>query len=194
MRERARAMRQRVLDRATHEALSYADLQLLDASLSAALSHRDSLLPDDHDIDALHPARSVLILMDDARVADPVALAAAALMESERPDLDAVATGGCTPPDAVRQALARMPSHKTIPLDVLLESLLPLEPDLMAAVLSERLDHARHLHLRARELWRAGLEVEEAVYLPLAARYGGLIERRYARWHRAFTARIGAAG
>jgi hypothetical protein len=194
MRERARAMRQRVLDRASNEALSYADLQLLDAALSASLSHRDEILPDDHDIDALHAARSVLILLDDARVTDPVALAAAALLESERPDLDVVATGGYTPPDAVLRVLAAMPSHTAVPLDVLLEELLPLEPDLMAVVLSERIDHARHLHLRPRELWQAGLEVEEAVYLPLAARYGGLIGRRYARWHRAFTARIGAAG
>ena len=178
-------MRQRVRDRLSREIITLAGLRHVDDALTAALERRDSLLADDHDIDALHPARTVLILIDDAALIDPDLLAAAACHESVRPDLRLRPR-----PDGI----AQLPGPLDMPVDELLEALVLLGGDGTAAVLAERLDHARHLHLRPRAEWAAGLALEESVYLPLASRHGGLIDRRYERWHRAFRRRITAAG
>jgi hypothetical protein len=178
-------MRQRVRDRLSREIIPLSGLRHVDVALTAALEWRDALLADDHDIDALHPARTVLILIDDAALTDPDLLAAAACHESVRPEL-------CVRP--MPDGVAALPSPLDSPVDELLEALVLLDGPGAAAVIAERLDHARHLHLRPRDQWPAGLALEEAVYLPLASRHGGLIGRRYERWHRAFTRRIAGAG
>ncbi|MEO5511568.1 MAG: hypothetical protein ABIS27_13135 [Longimicrobiales bacterium] len=201
MRERARAMRSRVLERLERGPLGLSDLQRVDRALSAALELRDAALSDDHDVDALHPGRTVLILVDDLAVTDSLLLAAGAQLESLRPELRSV------PVDPeVMEVLNGIPTPRidagagadaavgTVGADDLLERLLSLSPSLLDVVLAERLDHARHLHLRDRSLWPEGLAVEEAVYLPLAQRRGGLIALRYERWHRAFAARAARAG
>jgi hypothetical protein len=193
LRERSAAMLHRVLERAAKEALSRNDLTMIEHALSAALLLRDAVLEDDHDIDALHPARTVLILLDDARMTDPATLAAAALLESGRDDL-AVAVDHAPIPDHVRAIHARIPTPRSHDKGDLLEALLGLEGDLLDVALAERLDHARHLHLRDRALWAAGFRLEEEIYLPLAERRGGLVGRRYARWHGAFAKRMAAAG
>jgi hypothetical protein len=175
-------MRQRVRDRLSREAIPQSGLRQIDDALTAALEWRDAILPDDHDIDALHPARTILILLDDAALTDPALLAAAALHESVRPDLCVTSEWGVA-----------LPSPLDLPVDELLEALVLLDRPLADVVLAERLDHARHLHLRPRSEWPAGLAMEEAVYLPLARRHDGPIGRRYERWHRAFTRRIEAS-
>lgn len=186
MRDRANAMRARVIARLSREAVDVENLQIVDRSVSAALSLRDGRLADDHHVDMLHPARSALILMDDAAIADPVLVAAAATLESRDLDL----TLDLDRIDLRVSAVVRgIPSPVTTPRAELVEMLLSLNRDRMAVALSERLDHARHLHLRSPDLWAAGLELEECAYLPLAARFGGAIGRRYDRWHRAFVRR-----
>ena len=186
MRERATLMHQRVIDRYAREAVGRGEIDRVSRSLMLALSHRDALLADDHHIDLLHPARTLLILMDDAGVMDAVVLALAALVESEKPEM----AGTAAQPTSHRTAV--VPTRFTTGRDSLLEELLALEPALVDVALAERLDHARHLHLRPRADWGPGFALEEAVYLPLAERRGGLVGRRYARWERAFRARMRA--
>jgi hypothetical protein len=113
--------------------------------------------------------------MDDARVSDSAILSLAAIIESERPDLRVVDERGAAIP---------VPGEAD-----LLERLLALEHDHLMVALAERLDHARHLHLRPRDLWQERLALEEEVYLPLARRTGGIVAARYDRWHRSFRAR-----
>jgi hypothetical protein len=184
LRDRAAAMRLRVLDRVKLEPWNRSDIDNLDSALSAALAHRDALLGDDHDIDLLHPARVVLILLDDARINDPATLAGAALIESERRDL-------ATP---LADRHTRVPTPLDRPLDELAEALLDLPAASLAAAIAERLDHARHLHLRPIPLWRDRLALEESVYLPIAARASDALARRYQRWHSAFIRRLERSG
>ena len=182
-------MRQRVLDRAAREAFERRDHALIDHTLTAALLARDQRVDDDHHVDALHPARTILILLDDARMTQPSALAAAALLDSVRQDLlpadDAVDPG-------ILAAARMVPTPHSTDSDSLIEALLALPDHLLDVALAERLDQARHLHLREKPLHAPGLALEARVYLPLAHRRGGLVGRRYARWHAAFTARLHA--
>ncbi|HEX6694717.1 MAG TPA: hypothetical protein VF035_08485 [Longimicrobiales bacterium] len=183
-------MRQRVLERAAHEPLSAGDLARIDRCLTAALAVRDAALPDDHHVDALHPARTVLILLDDARMTDPGLLAAATLVDSNGSAFAAPSDAA----DARALALAAaIPTPQSVEADELLEALLGLHSDLLDVALAERLDHARHLHLRDSAGHAAALALEERIYLPLAERRGGLVGRRYDRWHTAFRRRIQAA-
>jgi hypothetical protein len=183
-------MRQRVLDRAALEPLGERDLALIDHCLTAALAVRDAVLADDHHVDALHPARTVLILLDDALMRDPGLLAAAALLDSSGPAFVLPEDGADTRAHAMAAAV---PTPHSVGPDELLEALVGLPPDLLDVALAERLDHARHLHLRDSGLHAAGLALEERVYLPLARRRGGLVGRRYDRWYTAFCRRIRGA-
>ncbi len=185
-------MRQRVIDRLSAEPLSRGQIEMVDAALTASLGHRDALLADDHDIDALHPGRTVLILVDDARMVDAELLATAALLESVR--LDMRVPAGLRVATGAGWASRGMPTPLDVSVDDLVEAMLALTGDELDVVLAERLDHARHLHLRPRGEWASGLAIEEGVYLGLASRRGGLLGRRYERWHRAFSARIARAG
>jgi hypothetical protein len=200
MRERAEAMRRRVRARLEREPLALRDLHRVDDAVTAALEPRDALLENDHDIDALHPGRTVLILLDDLAVTDALLLAVGAHLESVRSDLRSV------PADTgVRDVLDCIATPLLFPaagggagsadgMADLLEQLIVLNAEVLDVALAERLDQARHLHLRDRSVWMEGLAVEEAVYLPLAQRRGGSFGRRYERWHRAFSARMVRAG
>jgi hypothetical protein len=201
----------RVMHRYASEIVSAGDLLMLRRELTRAIALRDRLLPNDHDIDLLHPARTVLILLDDVRISAPEILAAAALLESERPDLRVVletaardsgepptprdladiVAGIPTPLDGRADAGAESSSLNADRTADLLERLVALPEDRLMMALAERLDHARHLHLRPRTLWARRVHLEEMVYLPLAERVGGLLGARYNRWYRSFERRRG---
>ena len=153
--------------------------RVLDANARAML-HRRDVLGDDEHFETLHPARTLLILLDDCGVHDAETLAAAAGVESEH--------------DALRTATAEAGSAD-VPTpassgETLLEDLVaaPLEARLVA--LAERLDHARHLHLRPPAEWATFHETIGSVYLPLAQRTHPRLARRYDWWWHMFRRRF----
>jgi (p)ppGpp synthase/HD superfamily hydrolase len=192
VRERARAMKSRVLDRVKREPLSLRDVEKLEWALTTALELRDGKYEDDHHVDLLHPARTALILLDDTGTSDPVLLSAGLLHESlDSATASAVAQSAfLAKHQDVAAVLERMASPLDSPMSDLLERLVVLPGPELTVVLAERLDHARHLHLRPSALWEDQLRIEEAVYLPLAARVGGQLGRRYGRWHSAMAATL----
>ena len=87
--DRARAMSRRV-----QRALGRLGLLELDGGmrvvrlLDRALVHRVERVDDDHDPRLLHPARTVLILLDDVGCRSPELLAAGAVLESRFPEME----------------------------------------------------------------------------------------------------------
>lgn len=86
---RAGAMAARVADTARRAGVSEVGVRSIVAALDTAMRPRSERLDDDHHPDYLHPARTVLILLEDAGVVDPATLSAAALTETLRPELAA---------------------------------------------------------------------------------------------------------
>ena len=139
-------------------------------------------------LDYLHPGRTTVILLDDVGLDDPVALAAAALLDTRRGDLevpDRVVTDRVNPDvTAFRDSVPRSGSA------TLLEDLLASEHEAVLVALVERLDQVRHAHLWG-DLGEARAAHEEAseVYLKMAERTHTLLATRYAHWGRAFASR-----
>ena len=158
---------------------------LVARAIEVAMVPRLAALDDDHHPDYLHPGRTTVILLDDVGLADPVALAAASLLDTRRGDLevpdheiDDLVSHDVT---AFRRAVPRSGS------ETLLEDLLGSEQDVVLVALAERLDQVRHAHL-----WddsSEGREVHQEVsnvYLKMAERTHDRLAARYAYWHRAF--------
>lgn len=140
-------------------------------------------------VDVLHPARNALILLEHTACRDVRVLAAAALTETFDPTLRA--------PAADQQALGAdvVALADAVPRpdgeeDELLEALLVAEPDVIRIALADRLDHARHLHMRARPLWNDYFRQTVSVYLPVAARTEHELFLRFERWAGAFQRRL----
>lgn len=185
--DRARAMAARIDRTAERLGVAPRDRDRIRAALDAVFAHRARVLPDDHHPDFLHPARSALILMDDVGVADAATLTAAVLA----PDKGRVAIAEPTG-EAGQEAAAildGMPGPD-VPEERLLESLLAAPPAALLVALAERLDQARHLHLRDRSEWQDYHRVTCAVYAPLAARTHPVLERRFDWWCRTFQRRF----
>ena len=158
---------------------------LIGKALEAAMSPRLAAIDDDHDPDYLHPGRTAVILLDDVRFADPVALAAACLLDTRRDDLepsDPQVTEHVSP--AVTTFRSAVPRSGSV---TLLEDLLASEPDVALVALAERLDQIRHAHL-----WgdpseaRAAHQEASEVYLKMAERTHARLAARYTSWCRAF--------
>ena len=161
---------------------------LIGKAIEAAMSPRLAAIDDDHDPDYLHPGRAAVILLDDVGLADPVALAAACVLDTRRNDLE--------PPDreVTQHVSAAVTAFRNVvprPGSVtLLEDLLASEPDVILVALAERLDQVRHAHMwgdlaEAREAHQEASEV----YLKMAERTHALLATRYAHWCRAFSER-----
>lgn len=154
-----------------------------------AMEPRLARISEDHHPDYLHPARTALILMDDVHVADPIVLAAALLTETRDPALAA-------PQEAVRSldgGVADLVSQVPRPEaegDRLLESLVTLPPGAARVAVAERLDHARHLHLRERGEWNEYHHVTRTAYAPVAARVEPGLEARLRWWCDMFARRF----
>jgi (p)ppGpp synthase/HD superfamily hydrolase len=187
--DRGSAMAASVLRTARSAGVGRDGLDLLSRAHVLAMAPRLRQLEDDHHPLFLHPGRTVLILLRDADVRDPVVLAAAAVTESEDPGLDPgdveAVLGGAV--ESLRGWVPR-PGSET-----LLERLVSAPAEARLVALAERLDHLRHAHLGARdEHWRSRVHAEaEAVYLPVAERTHALIARRYRHWCRTFARRLG---
>jgi len=158
---------------------------LIGKALEAAMSPRLAAIDDDHDPDYLHPGRTALVLLDDVRLADPVALAAACLLDTRRDDLepsDPEVTERVSP--AVTAFRNAVPRSRSV---TLLEDLLASERDHILVALAERLDQIRHAHLWGdlSEARVAHQEVSE-VYLKMAERTHARLAARYTSWCRHF--------
>jgi (p)ppGpp synthase/HD superfamily hydrolase len=155
-----------------------------------AMEARAPRLPDEHHPSYLHPGRTVLVLLRDVSLADPVVLCAAALVESEDPTLRA-------PADRVRLEMGEAIGDliETVPLprgERLAEELVIAPEPVRLVALAERLDILRHAHmLDATPAWRRAVHSEaRAVYLPVAERTHARLAERYRHWCTAFARRL----
>lgn len=139
---------------------------------------RAERLPETHP-DFLHPGRTVLILLLDAGVTDPVLLAAGGLAETLHPGLAAPRDTAAAP--RVRALLDQVPTpaHEG---ERLLEALLAASEPVRLIALAERLDHMRHLHLHPAEDWATLYRETRATYLPVAERTHPTLARRFRWW------------
>lgn len=201
LRARAAAMLERVTLE-TAAALTDADPRGAEAgtaavrsALHAALHRRDRLIDDDHDPRCLLPARTVRILIADAGVRHADTLAAAAFIDS----IDATLVADAA---VLGEPAARILGHVPLPLErslhavdaadgpELLERLVCAPPDASTIAVAERLDQARHLHMRPELPWVAFHAGMRDVYIPVAHRVAPVIARRMDRWAEAFGRRL----
>lgn len=187
--DRADAMARRLQRTAARLGLGPQDRQRIAAAFHAAMAPRRSRIPDDHHPDYLHPARTALILMDDAAVADPDILVMGIFAETRDPDLSAPIREVERVSPAAAEALARLPLPAREE-DRLLESLLALPSEQVMVATAERLDHARHLHLRDRGEWPGYHATTCASYAPVAARVDKTLGARLASWCSTFQRRF----
>lgn len=160
------------------------------AAYQSAVDLRLSVLGDVFHPDLLHPARSVLILLEDARCTDALILTAAALTETEFPELRVPAHGIRSEfGEAVLRCVAGVP-QSIAAADGLLEELVLLPYDVALIAVVERLDHARHLHFREPAIWNAFYRQIRDAYLPFSGRVNEGLEMRLARWADAFAKRL----
>lgn len=185
MRDRARSM----VDRVTIEAAAVLDdagLALVRAAVEAALEPRDALIEDDHDPRCLAPARTVRILLADTSCRDSDALAAAVFVDS----VDGFGGNTAVLTDRAAALLESVPLPTGQYDDSLLERLVTAPPAAAVIALAERLDQARHVHLRPDLPWDAVLASVRDAYIPAARRAAPRLEQRLARWADAFERRL----
>ncbi len=163
--------------------------RLVGAAFRVAMTPRLAVIEDDHHPDYLHAGRCAIVLLDDVALFEPVALAAACLLDTRRPALEvsdedvvAAVSGEVV---AFRSLVPRAGSER------LLEDLLTQERAVVLVALAERLDHLRHAHLWG-ETGEARKAHEEAsrVYLPIAERAHAVLARRYRHWCRTFADKL----
>ena len=158
---------------------------LIGKAIETAMARRLVTIDDDHHPDYLHPGRTVVVLLDDVGLADPVALAAAGVLDTRRDDLEPTDADVTERVDAevtaFRGAVPRSGS------DTLLEDLLASERNVVLVTLAERLDQVRHAHMWG-DLGEARAAHREAseVYLKMAERTHARLAARYTQWCRAF--------
>lgn len=181
--QRDRAMEERVGRTLEDAGLTPGDVARVRAAHRIAMDRRQGRL-DAHHPDFLHPGRTVLILALDTPLRDGTALAAAALLESERPELR-------PDPERVRAELGEsvVDFLAEVPMggDDLIEALLSASQPVRLVALAERLDHCRHA-----KFWSDRAEQERiheqagSVFSPLAERTDATLARRFAHWENAF--------
>jgi (p)ppGpp synthase/HD superfamily hydrolase len=159
--------------------------ELIRTAIEAAMATRLVVIDNDHDPDYLHPSRTVVVLLDDVGLADPVALAAASLLETRRDDLvvpDGEISEHVSPAVAAfRNAVPRSSSG------TLLEDLLASEREVVLVALAERIDQVRHAHLWGDPAEaRAAHEEASEIYLKIAERTHARLATRYTSWCRSF--------
>ena len=176
-----------MIERVTLEAravLTGAEANIVRGALAEALAVRDADVGDDHDPRYLHPARTIRILIADGACRSVGALAAAAFVDTLDPDLAPV------PPTALLRSLVGAVPRPDRDADQLLERIITADHDVALVALAERLDHARHLHMRRELLWSEFHAEARAVYIPAARRFAAQIAHRFERWADAFERRL----
>lgn len=187
---RAALMADSIASAARAQGIEGADFDRVNRAYALAMEPRVAALKDDHHPAYLHPGRSVLILLQDVGPLPGTTLAVAAVLESEDEHLR-LPVGSAM--DELGEGVAA--SLRSIPFPGdgrLTERLIGLERGLALAALAERLDHLRHLHLRAdlRDRWTDHHEEVATVWLPFAERTHPKLGTRFAHWARTFERRI----
>ena len=176
------------------------DADLAIDSFRMAVHLRGACLTEENDHRFLHPARSLLVLLEDGGERRPDLLAAAPLVESLEPDL--VGGVAAVAPEPIQAVLAGLPALPgglggTAAPDseaLWLEGLVLAEPGIQRLILSEALDQLRHLHLRPDGSFRNRvLRRAEGFLVPLAHRVGGKLDRRMGWWWSRVGQRLGPA-
>jgi hypothetical protein len=190
LRERADAMLARVtLETSFH--LGRDAAAIIRAAAAEALAPRDATVADDHDPRLLHPARTLLILLSDAECREQDVLAASLYIESVdvqlRPGRETLAAAAGA--GAAELAAAVPLADAGGGADDLLERLVSAPEAAAVIAVAERLDHARHLHLREDLPWAEFLGLIEEAYVPAARRLSPPLAHRLERWAEAFRVR-----
>jgi (p)ppGpp synthase/HD superfamily hydrolase len=185
-RARADAMAERVLRTAREAGVPAAHLPLIGRALALAMEPRLRHGVGAHHHDLLHPGRTALILLLDTAEQRAEVLAAAALAETERPDLQ-------VDPATLRESLGSEDAFALLEAlpdpgaEDLTETLLLAPPGVQLVALAERLDQLRHAHLwQSAERMRAAHRQAVDVYAPIAERVHPKLSRRYDWWCRMF--------
>jgi hypothetical protein len=186
---RAEAMSRRLQRTATRLAMDTGGRDLLARAFDAAMAPRFLRNLPDHHPDYLHTARTALILMDDARIADAVTLATALVTETRDPSLSPATEHLARLGSPVRAVLREIPipGHADEPV---LEALLAASHPARLVAVAERLDHARHLHLRNTEEWGEYFALTRDDYLPIALRTHPSLASRLEWWCETFERRF----
>jgi (p)ppGpp synthase/HD superfamily hydrolase len=180
---RDEAMAARVVTTALRAGVPRAELSILERAHRQAMGPRSGL--DEHAPDLLHPGRTALILLLDTEERGSSVLAAAMLVESERPELSVPRAAILDELGAEVATLVEAVPPKDAADQV--ERLVTAEESVQRIALAERLDQLRHAHLwpdpeRRREAHEQAL----AVYSPLAQRVHPKLARRYLWWSSMF--------
>jgi hypothetical protein len=179
-------------------------------ALELAMARRIERIQDDHDPRFLHPARTILVLVEDVGLLAPGPLVVAPLLDSVDPGLSASdeAVLGALGPETeeARRGLPRLPGGLLGPAsgdeeDAWFRAMSALEPVWLATMLAEALDHARHLHLLPSSEGRGlGAARVGRFMIPLASRCGAgmegadVLERRFGWWWRRVGRRLAEGG
>lgn len=174
--------------------LENGSVKLVRRAYDLAMEPRLIALADDHHPAYLHPGRTVLVLLGDVGPLGGSTLAVGALLETEDAGLrvPVEVVGVRLDPD-IAEVLQAVPSPNDRDQ---LERLIALPEELGLALIAERLDQMRHLHLRAdlRSSWVQRHEEVRRVWLPLAERTGTKLATRLAHWERTFAKRLRRGG
>ena len=176
-----------MLERVTIEAraaLPAAGAGIVRGALAESLAVRDAAIDDDHDPRYLHPARTIRIMIADGDCRSVDALAAAAFVDT----VDAWLTPA--PPVPGLHAIVAQVPRPELAGDELLERIVTADIEVGLITVAERLDHARHIHLRSDVAWAPFHAQIRATYVPAARRVSAQIARRLERWADAFERRL----
>ena len=163
------------------------DVAIVEDAYWTAVQPRVDYFRDVFHIDVLHPARTALILIELGECKSGITLAAGQLTETFLPELR-LQHG-----DSLNAHVWKLANEVPNPLDEdenLLEALVTAEEDVALIAVAERLDHARHLHMRDSSQWADFYQQTQNVYLPVAQRLHPELYARYHRWATAFGRRL----
>jgi (p)ppGpp synthase/HD superfamily hydrolase len=167
------------------------DVDLITDAYHIAMRPRLQTLPDVFHFDMLHPARTALILLENIACRDATVLAAAQLIETRDAGLRVSENIASALGDDVATLVVAVPTPQSaIDDDELREALVTADRDAALIAVAERLDHARHLHMRERSEWDAYFAQTVDVYVPVAARLNEDLARRFERWAQSFARRV----
>lgn len=186
---RAEAMARRILRTAGRLGVDDRGQGRLRRAFDIGMAPRMERGLDDHHPDWLHPSRTALILMDDARVADPGPIAVALVTETRDRALRIEAeTLRAVDPELASLA-AEVPDPDRAG-DGLMEALIAVSTQAALVAVAERLDHARHLHLRDRDEWAMYHATTCSIYAPVARRTHPALAGRIDWWCTTFQQRF----
>jgi (p)ppGpp synthase/HD superfamily hydrolase len=183
---RAETMAQKLVTYAGRAGIG--DVALIEQAYWIAVSPRVEYFGNVFDFDVLHPARTALIIIELAGCRSADVIAAAQLTESYLPDLAGKTSDAL--PVQVNQIAAAVPNPLDLETAELVEALVTADDDVALIAVAERLDHARHLHMRDPSGWRPFYQQVLTAYLPVAERVHPELHARFYRWATAFERRL----